>query len=270
MQPVTSLDALFAALDAVKRQAAVLQTNLFIDRAQYQHWIERGALAMTAADDMLLLARRDRDFRHLYYWGDARALAGALAEYTESARAVTVADLIHREHDEAATAVLLQAGFTPYARLHRMALTGVPDSETGDSDIIRPARPADASAVLTALETIFDRFAENLPEADEIRRAAEEGRLLTIPRGGEIGGGLLFDLNGASAHMRYCWVEQRFHGQGLGTALVRRYHANCPQVRRFLLWVQPGNAAATALYRRFGYSFDGLQDTILRWGKEPV
>lgn len=265
MRSVISLDSLYVELDAVKRQAVAMQTNLFIDRAQIQRWIEGGALEITIEADMLLLFRHDRNFEHLYYWGNAQSLPHTLADFARYTQKTTVTDLIHREGDIATAAVFQKAGFEPYTQLCRMVRAGVPDSETGDDNNIRPAHSDEATVVLAALEAIFDRFAENLPTMEEISMAAEDGRLLVISRGDELVGGLLFDQCGVTAHMRYCWVDPRLHGQGLGSALIRRYHAMCPQVRRFVLWVQSDNRPAIALYRRFGYSFDGLQDSILRW-----
>jgi len=77
---------------------------------------------------------------------------------------------------------------------------------------------------------------------------------------------LFFEVTGQSSLLRHWLVAPAHRDQRIGARLMRRYFADCKDVRRFLLWVISDNHNAIDRYRHYGYQQDGLIDQVLiRW-----
>lgn len=268
MTPLPSVAAIYEQLDQVRR-AGPLMTNFYPVPDKLQRSIDRAELFSMTAGNVLFVLRRDRDFLHLSFVASTAAeLAVAVRELAASvAETVTVDVLGPRERVAEIAELFAPAGFRSHCALHRMtkvtkqAETSPPPA-TPDLEVVFAGRD-DAAALAAMLETALDRHAEQIPDEDELTRAASEHKILVVRSGPAIAGLLFFELTGQSSLLRHWLVDPAHRDQRVGARLMRRYFADCKDVRRFLLWVISDNHNAIDRYRHYGYQQEGLIDQVL-------
>jgi ribosomal protein S18 acetylase RimI-like enzyme len=264
--PLASVDALYAQLDQARRAGARL-TNFYPVPDKLERSIARGDLFAQPVGDVLFVLRRDRDFLHLAFLAHATAdLAAALPAVVASAdRALTVDLLAPRDRVAELAAPFTQAGFASLCTLDRMTkLTAPADTAPAAADpAVELAQPGDGAALAHMLEAALDRHAEQIPDEDEMTRAAAAGQVLVIRAGAALAGLLFYEVTGQSSLLRHWLVDPAHRDQRVGARLIRRYFADCAAVRRFLLWVLSDNHNAIDRYRHYGYQQDGLVDQVL-------
>lgn len=144
---------------------------------------------------------------------------------------------------------------------------------------IRSARPQDAEAIaaMQALPGVrYGTLRLPFPTADEVRKRLEapsDGRLLLAEAGGGlVGMAGLHRHAGRRGHAGEIGmaVHDAWTGRRVGTALMAAivdYADRWLGIRRLELTVYTDNAAALALYRRFGFDVEGtLRGYALRDG----
>lgn len=270
---VHSIEELFEAIDKIRESASAYATNLFPNPHKIQGWINTRSLQMARSDRGLWLTRADRDFLHLYLCSDAEALPDTINHARASVAQTLLSDIVTRKSDDSSHFVkaLIDAGFAPHTTLSRMTVksASLPGSVTSnDLLVLRKAMLEDAGLVFDVLENTFDRFSKDLPHLEELQAFIESGCVLLAVLHDEVVGGIIFELSGRTAHMRFCWVGEGFRGRGLGRAIVENYHCAVPAANKFELWVDQNNIAAQTLYQSLGYSFDGTVDQILYSGPD--
>jgi ribosomal protein S18 acetylase RimI-like enzyme len=259
-----SVGAIYEQLDRA-RQSGPLLTNFYPSRDKLQRWIERGELFLMPVKDVLFVLRRDRDFLHLSYVASEGAdLSVALNELVGSVSDVVTVDLLgKREQVDAIAQTFQSTGFRPHCTLHRMTKLGASlPPATSDSEVVF-ASSDDAATLARMLETALDRFTEQIPDEDEMRRAVAERQVLVVRAASAIAGLLFFEVTGKSSVLRHWLVDPAYRDQRIGARLLRRYFADCTDVARFLLWVISDNHNAIDRYRHYGYQQDGLIDQVL-------
>lgn len=266
MNPLASVAAVYEHMDRARGGGPRL-TNFYPVPEKLQRWVDAGALFSVSAENAVFVLRRDRDFLHLYYVASRLAdLAGALAELP--ARETTAVDVIGKaaQIDETA-AVFEQHGFARRTALHRMTRTtaGTADANepAPDDPEVVLAEPGDGPALAQMLEAALDRHVEQIPDADEMARAAFAQQVLVIRAGAAIAGLLFYEVTGQSSLLRHWLVDSAHRDRRIGARLMRRYFGDCAQVRRFVLWVISDNDNAIDRYRHYGYQRDGLIDQVL-------
>jgi GNAT superfamily N-acetyltransferase len=281
VNPLPSVAAVYEQMDRARR-AGPLMTNFYPVPDKLQRSVERAELFSMTAGNVLFVLRRDRDFLHLSYVASSAAeLAPALREVVASiTETITVDVLGRRDHVAPIAELFAQAGFRGQCTLERMTRgTKAGQAEPGAQPV--PPAAADPAVVLAGegdgaalagmLETALDRFSEQIPDADEMAKAAAERKVLIIRSGirsgigsGDTIAGMLFsEITGQSSLLRHWLVDPAFRDQRIGARLMRRYFADCKDVRRFLLWVISDNHNAIDRYRHYGYQQDGLIDQVL-------
>lgn len=270
MNQLPSVAAIYEQMDRARR-AGPLMTNFYPVPDKLQRSIERGQLFSMTTGNVLFVLRRDRDFLHLSYVASTAAdLARAVGELVARlADTVTVDVLGPRERMAEIVELFGQAGFRGQCTLERMTRV----TKTDRPEQAPPPAPADPEVVLASegdgaalagmLETALDRFSEQIPDADEMAKAASERKVLIIRSGPTIAGMLFSEITGQSSLLRHWLVDPAFRDQRIGARLMRRYFADCKDVRRFLLWVICDNHNAIDRYRHYGYQQDGLIDQVL-------
>ncbi|HEX2691381.1 MAG TPA: GNAT family N-acetyltransferase [Kofleriaceae bacterium] len=278
MKPLPSVAALYEQMDQARR-AGPLVTNFYPVPDKLQRSIERGELFSMTAGNVLFVLRRDRDFLHLSFVAStAAALGAALRELVASvAGTVTVDVLGPRERVAEIAELFVQAGFRGHCVLHRMTKTTKttktakqaeeqaemsPPPAMPDPAVVFASRD-DGAALAGMLETALDRYAEQIPDEDEMTRAASDRKVLVVRSDLAIAGLLFFEVTGQSSLLRHWLVDPAHRDQRIGARLMRHYFADCKDVRRFLLWVISDNHNAIDRYRHYGYREDGLIDQVL-------
>ena len=271
MKPLPSVAAIYEQLDQARR-AGPLVTNFYPVPDKLQRSIERGELFSMTVGDVLFVLRRDRDFLHLSFVASAGAdLVAALRELVAHvAETVTVDVLGPRERVAATTELFAQAGFRGHCVLERMTkvTTQAEPAPAPDPEVVL-ADADDAATLAGMLDTALDRHAEQIPDEAELAKAASERKILVVKPvpandpASPIAGLLFFELTGQSSLLRHWLVDPGHRDQRVGARLMRRYFADCKDVRRFLLWVISDNHNAIDRYRHYGYQQDGLIDQVL-------
>lgn len=274
MKQLPSVAAIYEQMDQARR-AGPLMTNFYPVPDKLQRSVERGQLFSIAAGNVLFVLRRDRDFLHLSFVASSAAeLATAVREVVASiADTVTVDVLGPRERVAEIAELFAHAGFRGHCELHRMtkvAKQGEPSPSPAppDPEVVYAGRD-DAAALAGMLETALDRYTEQIPDEDEMATAISDRKVMIIRSdrrsspAGSIAGMLFSDVTGQSSLLRHWVVDPAHRDQRIGARLIRRYFADCKDVRRFLLWVISDNHNAIDRYRHYGYQQDGLIDRVL-------
>jgi ribosomal protein S18 acetylase RimI-like enzyme len=269
VNPLPSIAALYEQMAQAKRAGSVL-SNFYPVPDKLQRSIERGELFSVTAGNVLFVLRRDRDFLHLSFVASTAAeLVAALRELVAGvADTITVDVLGPRERVAELAELFAQVGFRGHCVLDRMTKVtrpGEPLAPAAPDPEVGFASRDDGAALAGMLEAALDRHAEQIPGADEMAKAASERKVLVIRAApvGAIAGLLFFEVTGQSSLLRHWLVDPAHRDRRIGARLMRRYFADCKDVRRFLLWVISDNHNAIDRYRHYGYQQDGLIDQVL-------
>ena len=270
MKQLPSVAAVYEQMDQARR-AGPLMTNFYPVPDKLQRSVERGQLFSITVGNVLFVLRRDRDFLHLSFVASSAAeLATAVREVVASiSDTVTVDVLGPRDRVAGITELFTSAGFRGHCELHRMTKVtkqAEPAPAPPDPEVVLASRD-DAAALAGMLETALDRYTEQIPDEDEMARAIADRKVTVVraPRdsASPIAGMLFSEVTGQSSLLRHWVVDPAHRDQRVGARLIRRYFADCKDVRRFLLWVISDNHNAIDRYRHYGYQQDGLIDQVL-------
>jgi GNAT superfamily N-acetyltransferase len=264
MRGVQTVREVFHAIAGVKAKGSAFCTNFYPAADKLERWIARNQFKMQERGDSVFLLRRDRAFWHLHFSArDPEALRTGLRELHELQTEPVVCDLLGESGSLSGTAAALEeVGLGFYKELVRMART-TPPMEAGDcAQQILPAQLGECEAVLGLIEQTCDRYAKQIPDLEEIEAAVFSRQILTLRDGNALAGLLHFETRGATSTLRYWVVAPEFQNRHIGSALMRRYLASHPHVRRFVLWVNSDNADALHKYQHYHYARDGVVDRI--------
>jgi ribosomal protein S18 acetylase RimI-like enzyme len=269
MSPVNTVGEVLDAVRRIKTGATGFCTNLFPSPQKLQSWVDHHELFSEPRDGATFFFKKDRDFWHLYFCAaDLPGLRQAMNLVPQITTEPVVADLVGVD---AALGELLPsletAGFRRYARLQRMSRAGTGD-EAGRAvdDPTVFAEKHDSPAVLELIESLFDRYGEQLPMPYEIESAVDNHQVVAVKRDDTVAGILFFETQGLASAVRFWAVAEKFQSSGVGSALMRRYLQVHSDVRRFTLWVNANNQNAIRKYEHYRYAPDGLVDCILANG----
>jgi hypothetical protein len=258
-----SVAALYEQMEHVRRAGPPV-TNFYPSPDKLQRSIEHRTLYSVSIGNVLFILRRDRDFFHMSYVASRDAdLASALGDLVGTiGEAMTVDVLGKREHVDDMAGVFGQVGFKSHRTLVRMTAKGPMEQPVLQPEV-ELALSADGPALAHMLDVALDRFAEQIPDTSEMAAAAADNKVLLVRSGSTIAGLLYFEVTGQSSLLRHWLVDLAYREQRVGARLMRRYFAECTNVRRFLLWVISDNHNAIDRYRHYGYEQDGLVDQVL-------
>ncbi len=266
-QPVTDGAALLSRLQSLRDGALGYTTTFFAKPAQVDAWVARRAMFELDFPGCILVLRRAREFFHLYHAAaSTEALRLAVDRSAEATRlSPAVADLVGKGES---LVTMIDAyrtgGFATHSRLVRM----VRNRQTSTTAIeieaeVELAAPADAPSILTFFERLLDPFAEQVPDLAELEALAASGNILVVRRRQELGGVLVYEMQGQSAILRYWWVNDRFRDAGIGGRLIRSMFHFCRDATRTVLWVIEGNDNAITKYEHYGFRREGLVDQVM-------
>lgn len=268
MHPVADAIQVREALGRVKSAGAPFQTNFFLSDEALSHAGEQGRLFLHEAPRVALIVLREPAFDRVYYacGGHTDALADALRSIALPPSGNLVSDVVgHPDATGEPVACFSHAGFQVYTLFQRMQRLPKGPPPAGDEHpLVVQANPADAPAVLDAIATHFDRYAEHIPDLHDIEQAVARGTVLLARADGRLAAVLYYDRVGVTTTLRYWLALPGFRGQGHAERLMRAYFRACADSRRFLLWVEGRNQRAQALYLHHGYSTVPTIDVILR------
>lgn len=265
MNPVLSVREVFDRIQTAKAGAPAFVTNFFPVPSKLETWVADKDLRSITCDGVSLFLKKDRHFSRLYFCAASPAvlqqIAGSIPELQSEQVAVDVVGNESVVNDLVENLAL--AGFRTYARLQRMAGPGTPKSAADSPGRTAVARRDQTAATLALLETVFDPYSEQLPTAKEIESAIERQQILVAEIQDKIAGVLFFETQGFTSTLRFWAVSSAFRSLRVGSALMNQYFRLNSTTKRFTLWVNAANKDAIQKYRHYGYTPDGIVDSVL-------
>lgn len=124
-----------------------------------------------------------------------------------------------------------------------------------DSEIIC-AVPEDITGIRSLLDESFNPLYAFLPTEEEMQQLVNNQMVFVNRRDSMICAVLVSSIEKGIASIRQIAVKKAWRGQGLGKALVDRYHQHyINDVSGFQHWVDLENTPAISMYHAFGYRF---------------
>jgi len=245
------------ALERIRR----VSTNFFAAPEQLQGW---ASLSWVETPDCLLIFRRSSDFHRVYHVAESiEALSGALAS-NPFPKGPLVSDLVGRQQEiESAARAYEACGFRRYTTLIRMVRIVDDSLPCGDHADVTFAEPADIPSIRAFLIKLLDRFADQIPEEDELESAVARQNILIVRQADELGGLLIFDQTGLTITLRYWYVNPLFRGRGIGARLMKTFFRINRSSRRIVLWVVGDNTGSIEKYQHYGFQRESLMDQIM-------
>jgi hypothetical protein len=253
-------------LARVRTGAVQFVTNFFPMPGELLLWIERGLRAIATSERFVVLARPEKRCTRLFFSGSQSELASVLPKAIQTLSRPCVVDLItNSKPNSEVTGEFSKVGFTPYVRLSRLARRGAFEFSGRNACLpaCKMAVPGDTVEILGCLHAWFDAYADQIPSTEEILAAVQKGQIRVLRSKQGLKGFLWFEKRGATSLIRYWWVAVDQRGHGIGGKLMREYFDLTKECTRHLLWLRDNNESASACYRHYGYSSDGVQDYVM-------
>lgn len=266
MRKVISIEQLQECIASVRNYRKGFITNFFPDPFRHSLWIEKGELSFGETGESLFLLRENSFFHSLFYVSTTlQALKSDLALFLVKHQGETlVADVVGNQDNVTARQVFLDLGFQQYASLTRMSrINNSPATVYQKNPHIVNGSVADASIIYDLLNLYFDPLAEQLPLLEELEDFAKKGQLIVYKENNEIGGFIIYELQGKTAYLRYWLVHPEFRGKGIGSALFNELLSRSADARRLILWVMDTNHNAINMYLHFGAEYEMMFNYVL-------
>jgi ribosomal protein S18 acetylase RimI-like enzyme len=262
--PVGSPRFVLERIEAVKSASRTVETNLYAGGEVLERWIRAGLLFHDEVGPNSFFLKKDSDFFHLFYVSPSNEDLGRGLKALAGRPEILAADVVTKAAGGAAAlGAFRENGFRAYNALVRMSRTGNPGGDESDpSGDVQVASPDDVGRIQETLNRNFDRYAEQIPSAEEIAEDIGRERFLLVDKGGVVAGLVHYELTGLTSHLRRWFVSPDFRGQQVGSKLLRRYFFLSGKATRFILWVLRSNENAIEKYLHYGYRVEDLTDTI--------
>lgn len=241
-------------------------SNAFYTVTQLKEFLETKDVQVIADEDVILLLEKETELYRLQFFARQAAALEKLPQLLPELNSPLVADLVGREPAAGNQAKVLEAyGFAPYSVFVRMNCKERLAPRADGIERVEPAKLADAPVLHRMISAEFDPLFAHIPAEEEICRAVEKGEITVIRNGEEIAGMAWFEkMNDKYYVLRYFIVRQEFRGRNIAGALMRRHFDATPEDAVYMLWVGTYNKAQY-LYQKFGFTYDGLVDHILKY-----
>lgn len=243
--------------DIIKRYfVRGVATNAFMSSAVLADEIQRGDLFVTECGGNLYMLRKRTDHTKLNFY-----ITETESEITDIPPC-TVTEIPYRMRDiglKNASTYLQSQGFELLFRRQRMSVSA--DQSFCSSDIVSPALPCELKHVYEIMFGCFDPKTACIPSGEAIQAAIVDQRIL-VYRDGVLPVGLLhYTRTKNGTELRHLAVEKDHQGRRIASELVRHYLSI---VRgSSTVWVREDNASAVSVYKKYGYTEDGMMSDVL-------
>ncbi len=154
--------------------------------------------------------------------------------------------------------------FTKFVTLKKMSfLTNSDIFKKFDDPIVYCTRKDIKNLKLMFLNN-FNKYCDNLPSTKEIENAITKNLIIKKTDNENIIGFLWFDKKQILTELRYLYVNENYRGLKISNKLMNQYLYLTKYIKKKQLWVLEDNNVAINLYKKFGYEFEELKDTIYK------
>lgn len=155
-------------------------------------------------------------------------------------------------------------GFIKFTSLQKMSFLSDEQNILESNENITYCDLLDIENLIEIFVNKFNKYSENLPSKNEIKKAIESKSIIKIIDKQKIIGFLWFDKKKVLTELRYLFIDENYRGQKLSKRLMEQYLYSVKDVKKKQLWVLEDNKVAINLYKKFGYDFEKLKDTIFK------
>lgn len=154
--------------------------------------------------------------------------------------------------------------FIQFVTLQKMSFLSNSQNIIEPNENISYCNLQDLESLKKIFESKFNKYSENLPSMNEIKKAIDCKSIIRMTVKEKIIGFLWFDKKKVLTELRYLFVDENYRGQKLSKRLMEQYLYLAKDVKKKQLWVLLDNEVAINLYNKFSYEFEELKDTIFK------
>lgn len=200
------------------------------------------------------------NMNHYYFLAEADSLSEADLIFPQDKKLVS--EFVFNSQPNTSVINHYEAlGFKTYAQLKKMSLLKK-DVTIVPSKNIDLCTLDDLSFLRNIFNLQFDPVSERYPTDNELQSAINSGSIFKYVDNNRLLGFYWADTKKFLTELRYLFVDADCRGRGIGRALFEHHLFVTQAVKKNQLWVLENNTAAIALYQKFGYGYEGLQDLI--------
>ncbi len=277
MKKIQSIQELNEIVTAFQKQHKKVSTNCYLMRDELTRLIAQGRLHLLQAPGLLIILCGRPDYENLYYHAaegaslpDLSSLAAGAGKKGDERKILL--DVISSRNrpakaDPFISSMLSDDRIARFKRYQRMAFDlagevplelshGFPEGYRLMTGSIPYAE------VISLWKTALDEKSTPLPDAVQLERSQAEGTLSCVEdiRDGRLCAVITLDIQGNAGLLQHLAVLPQYRRQGLASALFKRGVSQALEagLKTLRLWVDVENTNAITLYRREGFSPDGI------------
>lgn len=262
---VSSFEEIRNLIKNTKKSGYDFLTNFYADQQIVNFWIEEGLLSFIEYKGSSFILKKHLDFYYLYFLAtEIEMLEPAIKFLINETSKVYVIDLIEKNNEAGLLPSLFEkSGFRHYENLRRMFLKKNPGKQIQvNTDENFYAVKDDVDLIFNFLKLRLDRYSEQIPTENEIKKMIKNNQMLIVREEEEIEGLLYFSKYGMVSHLMEWIVNEKFRDKHIGSSLIKKYFLLSDECSRMILWVKEQNDQAIQIYKHYGYSFDNVVDRI--------
>ena len=264
MRLISSKNEVYSLIQEVKENNQKYITNLYIDQEKLDTWITERKFYYTKKEEGLLFFRQTPDFYYLYY------SVGSLEQLSviingDIPKEILVIDIIGKTEDtEHISTIFRQNGFIIHTCLERYTRINKESTEYYQlGNEITLAEESDGFSITEMMHGNFDKYAEQLYTLQDVLALIKEKKIIVIRDTNMIKGFLIRNILPQSSVLNNFLVNPENRGEKIGSKLLKHYIFESKNTKRMWLWVLNDNEHAINLYKRHGYTSDGLIDLVM-------
>lgn len=242
-------------------------SNAFFTLPQLEELLSKPGVTVRQTDDLAVICEEDTDLLRVYLYARSGEALRDLRKLLPETEKPVITDVVGREPAVGRIAEqLIPAGFEPYSTFVRMVCTAPVLPRADGEERVEPATAGDAAEIDRMLRAEFDPLFSHFPSEQELAQAAEKGEITVIRADGTLAGVAFFEkVSAAYCVLRYFMVKKQYRGRNIGGALLYHTMAHGENGTVYMLWIGTYNKTQE-LYKRTGFTYDGLCDRILKLG----
>jgi len=264
MELISNKEEVFFLLQKIKQSGGGLTTNFFIDNEKLNTWINDKQLSFLEAPEGILFFRQDRNFYHIYYSTNSLSnLSTLLSNHLPDK--IFVTDIIGKIIDtDLVSTIFSRIGFNIHVVLERYTRIN-----KENSDYYRPDNEVEIATddhcgeITEMLQKNFDIYSEQVYSFEEVKKLMHDKKIIMIMDRNKIKGILIRTILPQSSVLNNFLVNPEFLGQKIGSKLLKHYIFESKFTKRMWLWVIKDNEHAINMYKKHGYTRDGLVDLVM-------
>jgi len=236
---------------------AVVLTNFFNAKLENKEWFlseQSCGLFFVSRDSLVGLS-------HYFFMASSGCLNGLKLNFLADTKVVSefvfnggASDVVIQHYEK--------LGFNMYAHLKKMSFLSKADQFVTCSEHIELCDMSDFGYLRYILDSHFDAISERCPSNEELNDALNSGSVFKYVDGGAVLGFYWADSKKYLSELRYLFVDGFSRGGGIGKALFEHHLYVTQPIKKNQLWVLENNIPAIALYQKYGFQFESLQDLI--------